>query len=227
MSTTQVSAPPQPTLLDFLDLADLHPPAYDAEFSWPEDAPAPATFGLALVPNPDPPAKISLRAHIEGVDAIAETVEGLDAEDLTEEEKAELSAMLIGAIAGTKRKVDDTARVLAMFEHLEAAAAGERDRLAKRAKYFERQAQRLQDYVLATLDASKLDRLDGELSTLRRQKNPARLVIAPGTKIADEWMVYPDAPPPHPDKDAIKRAIKGKRAVEGCTLQADYRLVRS
>jgi hypothetical protein len=226
----------QPSLLDFLEGADLHPPSYDANFSWPDDDPhaePPATFGLSLVPcqpvatAPDPPAKISLRQHIEGVDAIADAIEQLDAKDLTPEVRDELSAALIGAIAGTKRKVDDTARVLAMFEHLGAAAKAEKDRLAKREAFYARQFERLNDYVLATLEASKLPKIEGETSTLRRQKNPPRLVIAPGTKIADEWLVYPDAPPPQPDKDAIKRAIKAKRVVEGCSLEADYRLVRS
>ncbi len=221
-----------PELLSFLDGPDLYPPAFDAEFSWPEDAvrdAPPATFGLAIVPDPPavPPAKISLRAHIEGVDAIAQTVESLDPDDLTPEDRDELSAMLIAAIAGTKRKTDDTARVLAMFEHLEAAAKGERDRLDARMKYFARQTQRLTDYILATLDASQLDRLDGETSTLRRQKNPARLVIAEGATIPEEFLVYPDPPAPHPDKDAIKRAIKAKREIFGCSLAATFRLVRS
>lgn len=217
---------------------DLHPPPFDGQFSWPEDdgvdatqpATQPATFGLSLVPAPakvDPPARISLRAHIEGVDAIASTIEQLDDTDLTPTVRDELSELLIAALAGTKRKVDDTSRVLAMFAHLEAAAAGERDRLDKRAKYYARQADRLATYVLATLDASNLDRLDGETSTLRRQRNPPHLVIAPGAAIPHEWLVYPDAPPPHPDKTAIAKALKARRAVPGCTLESTYRLVRS
>jgi hypothetical protein len=214
-------------LVDLLDGADLYPPAFDGEFSWPEDAPetAPATFGLSLVA--DPPVKKSLRAHIEGVDAIAQTVESLDDEQLDDEARDELSAMLIAAIAGTKRKVDDTARVLSMFAHLEAAAKSERDRLDKRAKYFARQSERLETYLLATLEASKLDRLDGETSTLRRQRNPPRVVIAEGASVPHQFLVYPDAPPPHPDKAAIAKALKAKRTVAGCSLVADYRLVRS
>ena len=190
---------------------------------------APATFGLAIVPKNEPAVtpRVSLRAHIEGVEAIADTIEGLDDETLTDDERDELSAMLISAIAGTKRKVDATANVFAMFETLEAGAKAEKERLAKREAYYARQIERLTEYVTVTMQTSKLDKLDGETSTLKLRKNPPSVAIEPGARLDDEWLVYPDAPPPRPDKAAIGRALKAGRAIAGATLQATMRLVRS
>ena len=186
----------------------------------------PATFGLAAVPARVPP-RVSLCRHIEGVEAIADTIEGLDDETLSDDAREELSAMLIDAIAGTKRKVDATANVFAMFEALEAGAKAEKERLAKREAFYARQLQRLTDYVMATMTMSSLVRLDGETSTLRLRKNPPSVVIEPGARIADEWLVYPDAPPPRPNKAAIAQALKAGREIAGAALVATTRLVRS
>jgi len=186
----------------------------------------PGTFGLAVVPKAAAP-RVSLRAHIEGVEGIADTIEGLDDETLSAEERDELSAMLIAAIAGTKRKVDNTSNVLAMYEALEAGAKAEKERLAKREAFYARQIERLTDYVIATMTTSNLPKLEGETSTFALRKNPPSVVIEAGATFSHEFTAYPDAPPPRPDKDAIKRALKAGRAIEGASLQATMRLVRS
>jgi Siphovirus Gp157 len=196
---------------------------------WSEFEAPPATFGLAIVPKPEAPQapRVSLRRHIEGVEAIADTIEGLDDETLSAEERDELSAMLIGAIAGTKRKVDNTSNVLAMYEALEAGAKAEKERLAKRESFYARQIERLTDYVIATMTASDILKLEGETSTFALRKNPPSVVIEAGATFAYEFMVYPEAPAPRPDKDAIKRALKAKREIAGASLQSTMRLVRS
>jgi hypothetical protein len=73
-----------------------------------------AAPALSIVP------KRSLRALVAGVDAIADAIEQLDDETLTPELKDALSEQLIGALAGTRAKVDSTCRALALFESLEA-----------------------------------------------------------------------------------------------------------
>lgn len=197
---------------------------------WSEYEAPPATFGLAVVPNKlgnDVAPRVSLRRHIEGVEAIADTIEGLDDETLSAEDREELSAMLIDAIAGTKRKVDNTSNVLAMYEALEAGAKHEKERLAKRESFYARQIQRLTDYVIATMTASDIPKLEGETSTFALRKNPPSVVIEAGATFADEFMVYPEAPAPRPDKDAIKRALKAEREIAGASLVSSQRLVRS
>lgn len=198
----------------------------------------PATFGLSVVPGaprvdpaPPPPAR-TLR---EGVDAIAQMVEEIDAieqdEELTPAEREAATkaviAALLPALAGTRKKVDSTNSVLAMYEHLVAAAKGERDRLTKRIRRFERCGERLTQYVLATLTASRLEQLDGETSTLTRRLNPASVVFVEGidfeADLEDEFLRWKA----EPDKVAIKAAIKAKREVPGASLVKLPKLVRS
>jgi hypothetical protein len=225
------------------DLLDPYAPAYDSEYSWPEDRP---TSGIDIIPpidwregDPNPeasapaltivPKRITLRAHIEGVDAILATIGDLDDDELTPEAKDELSAMLISALAGTKKKVDATAGAMARLEHQLEADKAERDRLAKRVHRDERQLERITDYVLAVLEASHLDAIEGETSTLKRRANPPGIVndTSVAGPLAREFVREPKPAPWAEDKTAIKVAIKAGRIVPGFACASAMRLVRS
>jgi hypothetical protein len=198
-----------------------------------------STRHLTIVPRREAPGpepeeiaarRRSLREHVEGVEAIADAIEQLDDEALSQEARDELSAALIEALAGTRKKVDAVASTLALFESLRIAAATERDRLARRVDFYARQSERLEIFVLAILSASKLTRLDGETSTLMRRLNPPGVVIDDESAIPMEflrWPPVPPEPPPVPDKATIKKAILSGHAVEGCRLERSVRLVRS
>jgi hypothetical protein len=177
----------------------------------------------------NPPARQSLRSHISDVDAIADTIESLDDEELDEATRDELSAMLIEAIAGTRAKVDSTAKVLAMFEAMEAAPDAEIARLQKRKAFYARQRERLEKYVIATMDASGLTHLDGEISTLRKRLNPPAAVpdAAVLGPLAPEFVRPPKPAPWEPVKSAIKAAIAAGRQVPGWACVQTPRLVRS
>ena len=177
----------------------------------------------ALAPVP----RRSLRECVSDVETIADTVESLDCDQLTESEKTELGEMLISAISGSRKKVDATCSALAMFEARSGAAKTERDRLDRRVKYYDRQTERLEAYVLRVLDDAKLERLDGETSTLQKKLNPASVVIEPGARFSHEFMRYPDAPPAEPDKLAIKKGLQAKRCIPGASLCRMAKLVRS
>jgi hypothetical protein len=216
-----ISTPAQPGGCT-AEAACLERPASNAE-------PGPVTSGLSLVRRDSPSPRQTLRGHIAGVEAIADAIEQLDAEDLDDELRDQLSASLIEALAGTRAKVDATARTLAMFEHLAGAARAEKERLAAREAYYDRQIERLQGYVLATMEASDLPRLDGDASTLKRRANPPSAI--PDASIAGplpaELMRPPKPAPWAPDKDAIKRAIGAGREVPGWSTARSYKLVRS
>ncbi len=115
-------------------------------FGWPEEV---AVF--SVVPNR------SLRDHVSAVEFIAATIERFDDEQLIVRYD-KLGAALISELAGSCAKVDSCARVLAMFEARSLAARAERDRLDKRVKYYDRQSERLEAYVLRVLDEAKLER---------------------------------------------------------------------
>jgi hypothetical protein len=183
---------------------------------------------LTLVPQPE--ARRSLRALVETVDGLADAIETLDDGTLDDETRDALTAQLVATLAGTREKVDRTAGVLAMFEHLEAAAAAECQRLSKRVAFYCRQRERLETYVLAVLEASKLDRIDGETNSLQRRKNPAKVVIDDENAVPIDFLRFPpeqEPPPPVPDKALIAKALKANSQVPGCRLVQSMRLVRS
>jgi hypothetical protein len=176
------------------------------------------------------PARRTLRDHVGGVEFIADKIEALDDESLTPELRAQLSAELIGALAGTRSKVDAVASTLAMFEAMQSAAQAECDRLAKRAATFARQHQRLSDYVLAVCAASKIDRLDGETSSLKARKNPGRVIVDSAAEVPWDFMRLPEPvpePEAQPDKKLIAAAIKAGQTVAGCRFEQTVRLVRT
>jgi Siphovirus Gp157 len=178
---------------------------------------------LALVPK-----RFSLYEHVRDVEGIADLVEALDAAgELTPQTQEQLEHALCAAIAGTKEKIDRTTCVLAQFEAAEAAAKTERDRLDVRAKYFARQRERLEDYCMAVLTASKLPRIDGNTSSISVRKNPAKLVIDDAMEIPWEYMTLPEPPPAEPDNAAIKAALKNGVEVSGARLVQTSRMVRS
>jgi Siphovirus Gp157 len=190
---------------------------------WRHGDPGFSAPALALVP------RRSLREHISEVDAIADTIEAMDDEDLTEEARARLAAMLLGAIAGTKNKVDATTAVMARLEHRAEAQKAERDLLDQGLKRSLHQLDRLGDYVLQVLDGAGLDRIEGDVSTLTRRRNPAS-VVPDGTvsgPLAREFVREPKPGPWSEDKTAIRVAIAAGRQVPGFACYQSVRLVRS
>jgi len=183
---------------------------------------------LTLVPR-----RMSLFEHVADVESIADLVDSLDrAGELTPEITDQLQAALIAAVAGTKSKVDRCASVLCAFETAEAAAEAEIGRLTKRAAKMKRQREYLERTCLAVLDASKLDAIDGNTSTIARHKLPPKVEITDENAIPVDFLRWPDPPPPPnsaPDKKLIAAALKRDPAsVPGARLAPrTYKLVRS
>jgi Siphovirus Gp157 len=178
-------------------------------------------------PQPAPPVRQSLGAHVSGVDFIVDAIEQLlESDEMTPELQNELGTRLVEAIAGTKAKVDATAAVLAMYEGVEAATAKEITRLQERATRYKRRREHLELYVLAVLETSKLPRIDGQTSALILRKNPPRCIVDEGANLPEHLMRQPPTPAPVPAKDLIKRALVAGEAVPGCRLEHSNRLVR-
>lgn len=184
---------------------------------------------LSLVPRR---LSLSLFELVADVDNITGLVFSLDdAGEMTPEIEEQLQHALIAAVSGTRAKVDRTAAVLERFESAQASALAESARLATRAASFARYRERLETYVLCTLEASKLDKLEGDTSTLARRKNPAKVQIDDENAVPADFWRYPEpppAPPPVVDKKLVGAALKAKPdSVAGCRLVQGYRLVRS
>jgi hypothetical protein len=191
-----------------------------------------AAPSLALAPSLAPvpePKRPKLLEYLDDIEAVLDTLDGLDEAD--EESRDALGRMLIEKIAGTKAKIDSSCHVLAGFAAAEASAKAERDRLDARAKYFARQTDRLETYLLAVLEASKQDRIDGNTCGIQRRKNPAKVRIDCEQSIPFDFLRFPPEPPPppaQPDKKLIAAALKANPdACPGATLVNSFRLVRT
>jgi hypothetical protein len=182
-----------------------------------------AAAALTLVP-----ARHSLVEYIGDVEAIISTLDTLD--DLADTDSIdELSRMLVDAISGTKAKIDSSCRVLASFDSAEAAAKAERDRLDARAKYFARQRERLEAYLLRALSLAGVPKMDGNTSSIAVRLNPASTVpdATVAGPLAPEFVRPPKPSPWEPDKTAIKGAIAAGREVPGWSTSRAAKLVRS
>jgi chromosome segregation ATPase len=222
-----MSAPtPVATILD--NAPDLH--------EWDEGAPYVAPR-LSVVPPPalaisthrveNPAPKRSLGDRVSRVEFIADCIERMDDAEMDDATRESLTAELISELAGTRAKTDAVAATLAMFESLEAASEREMERLCKRVERYQRQRERLEHYVTVVMTTSKLDKLEGETSTLTLRKNPPAIQIADGATIPHEFLYFPEAPPPRADKGALKKALKAGRKIAGVKLESATRLVRS
>jgi len=215
-----------PTLTELLELSLVPDHVYAPEieqpdpYGWEEDN-LDRDKRLAVVP------KRTLRDRISTVEFIADTIESLDDSEMTEAMREELSASLVTELAGTRAKVDSTCSVLAMWDGLEASALKEVERLKARAEKFSRMRADLERHVQCVMSASKIEKLEGDTSTLSIRKNPPAVEIDPGTELLSEYLFYPEVPAPRPDKAKLKKALQAKRPISGVRLVQSTRLVRS
>ena len=177
--------------------------------------PSPSRGGLTLVDR------------IDEISTILETLDSLSDDEHSPEFREELELQLVTAISGTREKVDRTSAVLGALQAASEGAACEIARLVQRKKSLEAAAERLTGYVLATISASGLKKLDGHTSTLAARNNPPSVRIAEGATVPDEYLRYPPPPPPTPDKTALKLAIQAGAEIAGITVVQTQRLVRS
>jgi hypothetical protein len=126
-----------------------------------------------------------------------------------------------------RARVDRFNAALARLEAEAALAAAEMERLAARKKRAELKRKRLEGFLIAVIEHAGASRLEGYTSTFRVRANPPSVCIEDGVELPAEFLRYPAAPPPAPDKGAIKIALTTGRDVPGASLVQTLRLVRS
>lgn len=138
------------------------------------------------------------------LEAIGNTLEGLEGE--IEVKATNVSAFALNLEAYAKVAKD-------------AAKA-----LSERAKRIERRAEALKAYVLTHMQACGLTKIEGPEFTVAVRKNPPSVEISGSADLGDEWLVFPPAPPPSPDKRKIAEALKAGQQIAGCALSSSVRL---
>lgn len=143
-----------------------------------------------------------------------------------EEERAALVEALRPILEAQLAKVDRYAEFMAHLESQVELGKKEVARLTSRIKAFESHKQRLEDFAIRTMTAIGKEELAGENHTLKLAKNPPALRINNEAAIPNEFRVI--VPQTFEiDKNAIKAALKAKRAVPGAELTVGMRLKRS
>ena len=85
-------------------------------------------------------------------------------------------------------------------------------------------AQGLRLYLLTNMQAGGITKIESPLFKISLQNNPPSVDIYESGLIPSEYMRQPEAPPPAPDKAAIKTALKAGIEVQGARLIQSQRL---
>ena len=115
-----------------------------------------------------------------------------------------------------KTKVDNTVRVLKIFDADIAALKNEEKALATKRKAIENQKARLQTYLFDFTRATEGKKLKGSIFELSVKKNPPSVVIEDDKHIPVEFIT--EEVVIKVDKTALKKYLKDN-AVEGCKLE--------
>lgn len=141
--------------------------------------------------------------------------------DLPPEAVADTLEGLQGALEVKATNVAMYARNLeAAAEQIKAAEVA----MAARRKAIESRADHLRTYLRDNMMRTGISKIECPYFKLSLKKNPAAVVIDDEGKIPRELYIYPEAPPPYPDKKAIKAAIEAGQHLDGAHLEQAMRL---
>jgi hypothetical protein len=105
----------------------------------------------------------------------------------------------------------------------EAIKAAEQQMAARR-KSIENRAEYLRERLKSAMEYAGVTKLESPHFAISIKKNPEKVEIFEEGLIPCELMNYPVAPPPSPDKAAIKAAIKSGQEIAGAKLIQGTRL---
>lgn len=107
------------------------------------------------------------------------------------------------------------------IRNLEASAAAIKQaeqEMAERRKRIEKRAEAIRDYLQNCMELAGVSKIDCPHFALSIAKNPPSVEIYEAALIPAGYMKTPEPPPPAPDKNAIKAAIKDGIEVPGARL---------
>jgi hypothetical protein len=96
--------------------------------------------------------------------------------------------------------------------------------MAARRKSLENRADRVKDYLHASMKVAGVEKIECPLFRLSVKHNPASVEVYQQELIPPQFMRQPEPLPAAPDKTAIKEAMKAGQDVPGCRLTAGTRL---
>lgn len=150
--------------------------------------------------------------------AAAERLHDLDLDDQT------IADTLEGMAGAVEVKARNVAFVIRNCEALADQIKQAEEQMAARRKAIENRATRIRNYLLNNMQACGISKIECPEFKLSIHKNPGAVVIDAEGQIPCDLFVYPEAPPPRPDKKAIADRIKAGKEVPGAHLEVSERL---
>lgn len=121
-------------------------------------------------------------------------------------------------------KAKNVAFVIRNCEALASQIKDAEEKMAARRKAIENRADRIKNYLKANMERCGMSQIECPEFKLAIRNNPPSVVIDAEGQIPCDMYVYPEAPPPRPDKKAIAAAIKSGMEVSGAHLEQSTRL---
>lgn len=152
---------------------------------------------------------------------LAERLSNMDLDATTIADTIEASG-LTDEIAEKACGIEMVARTMEM--HTPTIDA-EIERLTALKKQRQKAAAGLRDYLKTHMIATGIQKIEAPLFKISLRNNPPAVDLFDASMVPPEYMTQPVAPPPAPDKTAIKAAIKAGKEVAGARLTQSQRLV--
>lgn len=118
---------------------------------------------------------------------------------------------------------------VAMYiRNVRTVAAAKRDlakQMLKQADALDGRADNVDSYLLHNMQRCGISSIDSPWFSIKRQKNPASVVIDDAIMLDARFLRQPGTPPPAPDKKAIKLAIEAGEVVAGAHIENSERVV--
>jgi len=115
------------------------------------------------------------------------------------------------AVAYVMNEMDEDQMLIAAINQRMAVLTARRERLELR-------AERMRAALCQAMERAGEKRVTLPECTVSLATVPGKVIIIDESLIPDRFMVYPEAPPPRPDKLTLARALKEGIEVEGATL---------
>jgi len=132
---------------------------------------------------------------------------------------------LEGESTAINAKIEDYGYVIKNLRAPALSIAEEIKRLQERQKAFDKQADRVEQWLFANMQQAGITKVECPAFTIAIQNNPPSVQITDESLIPSDYMRQPAPPPPAPDKTLIKKAIQDGYEVPGCSLTQSQRLV--
>lgn len=150
--------------------------------------------------------------------AAAEKLHDLDLDDQT------IADTLEGMAGAIELKAQNVAFVIRNCKALADQIKQAEEAMAARRKALENRADKMGNYLLANMQACGMSKIECPEFKIAVRENPPSVVIDAEGQIPCDLYIYPEAPPPRPDKKAIAAAIKAGQEVPGAHLERTVRI---